>query len=330
MADRATQIVNFFETTLASLLPAGQTSANLTDSPGINAALGDENTWYYLVINPDSSGSREVIAVKTSTGTSLSAIERDLETDHGGNGPDHQSGTTVRLAVLAQHIDDQNDRVATHITSLTDALSDFNTDSAAAIATHNTNSSSAISTFNTNGQDAIDDINAAAATTFMSDATDGSSIEVDIENDLMLVYDATDSTAKKVKAKQTNNEFKGYKETVQTLTSAAAIEIDLNDGNVGKVTLGHNVTDLDFLNVPASGAVTFTLECTQDGTGGRTMAIDGITLSNTGTADTTEVTGLTAAAGGLELTATADAKDIVTFLFINGGTPYVNSLLEMS
>lgn len=319
MANRATQIVNFFETTLASLLPAGATNANLTDSPGINAALADEDTWYYLVINPDSSGSREVIAVKTSTGTSLSAIERDLETDHGGNGPDHQSGTTVRLAVLAQHIDDQNDRVATNITSLTTAISDFNTDSAAAI-----------STFNTNGQDAIDDINAAAATTFMSDATDGSSIDVDIENDLMLVYDATDSTAKKVKAKQTNNEFKGYKETVQTLTSAAAITIDLSAGNVGKVTLAHNVTDLDFVNVPASGAVTFTLECTQDGTGGRTMAIDGITISNTGTPDTTEVTGLTAAAGGLELTATAAAKDIVTFLFIDGGTPYVNSLLEMS
>ena len=255
MADRATQIVNFFETTLASLLPAGATNANLTDSPGINAALADEDTWYYLVINPDSSGSREVIAVKTSTGTSLSAIERDLETDHGGNGPDHQSGTTVRLAVLAQHIDDQNDRVATNITSLTTALSDFNTDSAAAITTHNTNSSSAITTFNTNGQDAIDDINAAAATTFMSDATDGSSIEVDIENDLMLVYDATDSTAKKVKAKQTNNEFKGYKETVQTLTSAAVLEIDLSAGNVGKITLGHSAVSYTHLTLPTNREV---------------------------------------------------------------------------
>ena len=105
MADRATQIVNFFETTLASLLPAGSTNTTLTDSPGINAALSDEDTWYYLVINPDSSGSREVVVVKTSTGATLSTIQRDLETDHGGNGPDHQSGTTVRMAVLAQHID---------------------------------------------------------------------------------------------------------------------------------------------------------------------------------------------------------------------------------
>ena len=330
MANRATQIVNFFETTLASLLPAGSTNTTLTDSPGINAALSDEDTWYYLVINPDSSGSREVIVVKTSTGATLSTIGRDLETDHGGNGPDHQSGTTVRLAVLAQHIDDQNDRVATNISDLNSALTTFNTDSAAAITTHNTNSSSAITTFNTNGQDAIDDINAAAATTFMNDATDGSSIEVDIENDLMLVYDAADSTAKKVKAKQTNNEFKGYKETVQTITSAAVLEIDLSAGNVGKITLDTNVTDIDFLNVPASGAVTFTLECTQDGTGSRTMAIDSITISNTGTADTTEVTGLTSAAAGLTLTETAAAKDIVTFLFIDGGTPYVNSLLEMS
>jgi len=123
MANRATQIVNFFETTLASLLPAGSTNTTLTDSPGVNATLSDENTWYYLVINPDSSGSREVVVVKTSTGATLSAIQRDLETDHGGNGPDHQSGTTVRMAVLAQHIDDQNDRITTATSDLGNAAS---------------------------------------------------------------------------------------------------------------------------------------------------------------------------------------------------------------
>jgi hypothetical protein len=123
MADRATQIVNFYETTLASLLPAGSTNATLTSTPGINATLGNENTWFYLVIDPDSSGSREVVVVKASSGTNLSTIGRDLETDHSGTGPDHQSGTTVRLAVLAQHIDDQNDRITTATSQLGDAAS---------------------------------------------------------------------------------------------------------------------------------------------------------------------------------------------------------------
>ena len=180
MADRATQIINFYETTLASLLPAGSTSATLTDTPGINATLSNEDTWFYLVIDPDSSGSREVIVVKASNGTSLTTIERDLETDHSGTGPDHQSGTTVRMAVLAQHIDDQNDRVATNISSL----------------------DTAISNFNTNGNAAIANINASSADAMMENATDGSSMTVDNANDYILVYDNDTTTAKQVNLNQ--------------------------------------------------------------------------------------------------------------------------------
>ena len=119
MADRATQVVNFYETTLSGLLASAGTSATVATSPGVNASLGDEDTWFYLVIDPDNSGNREVVVVKTSSGTSLSLIERDLENDYAGSPPDHQSGTTVRMAVLAQHIDDQNDRITAKETSLT-------------------------------------------------------------------------------------------------------------------------------------------------------------------------------------------------------------------
>jgi len=180
MADRATQIINFYETTLASLLPAGSTNATLTDTPGINATLSNEDTWFYLVVDPDSSGSREVIVVKASSGTSLTTIERDLETDHSGTGPDHQSGTTVRMAVLAQHIDDQNDRVATNITSL----------------------DTAITNFNTNGNAAIANINSSSADAMMENATDGSSMTVDNANDYILVYDNDTTTAKQVNLNQ--------------------------------------------------------------------------------------------------------------------------------
>ncbi len=180
MADRATQLVNFFETTLVGILPSGNTSITLADSPGVSATLSDEDTWFYLVIDPDNSGSREVITVKTSSGTSLSLIERDLENDYLGSPPYHQSGTTVRMAVLAQHITDQNDRVGTNITSLTTAISDFNTDGAAAIA----------------------NINASSADAMMEGATDGTSITVDNENDYILVYDNDTTTAKQVNLSQ--------------------------------------------------------------------------------------------------------------------------------
>jgi len=188
MADRATQIVNFYESTLASsLIGASGTGTTLAQAPttdgssSISATLGDENTWYYLVVAPDTAGSREVIVVKASSGTTITNVGRDIEGRYAATSlPEHTSGTIVRMAVVADHINDQNDRVATNITSLTTAISDFNTDGAAAIAA----------------------INASSATAMINGATDGTAITVDVAADYTLVYDATDSTAKKVYVSQ--------------------------------------------------------------------------------------------------------------------------------
>ena len=188
MADRATQIVNFYESTLASsLIGASGTGTTLAQAPttdgsaAISATLGNENTWYYLVVAPDTAGSREVIVVKASSGTTITNVGRDIEGRYAATSlPEHTSGTIVRMAVVADHINDQNDRVATNITSLTTAISDFNTDGAAAIAA----------------------INASSATAMINGATDGTAITVDVAADYTLVYDATDSTAKKVYVSQ--------------------------------------------------------------------------------------------------------------------------------
>lgn len=358
MADRATQLVNFYETTLVGILPSGTTSMTVNDTPGVNATLSDEDTWFYLVIDPDNSGSREVIVVKTSSGTSFSLIQRDLENDYLGSPPDHQSGTTVRMAVLAQHIDDQNDRVGTNITSLTTALTTFNTDSASALTTfntdstaainthntnstsaintHNTNSASAISTFNTNsaqeitdfntdGAAAIANINASSATSMVSNATDGTSMTVDVDNDYMLVYDATDSTSKKVYANQTNKELKGYKETDVALTSTSGVvAVDLSNGNTGSITLTENITDIDFTNVPTNGVGSFTLKVTQDASSAYTVAINAITVNGGG-----NVTAKTAGAGGFTMSAGNSAEDLLFFLFFDAGTPYLTSNQDM-
>ena len=188
MANRATQIVNFYESTLASsLIGASGTGTTLSQAPttdgssSISATLGSEDTWYYLVVAPDTAGSREVIVVKASSGTTITNVGRDVEGRYASTAlPEHTSGTIVRMAVVAGHIQDQNDRVATNITSLTTAISDFNTDGATAIA----------------------NINAASADAMMEGATDGTSITPDNVNDYILLYDNDTTTAKQVKLSQ--------------------------------------------------------------------------------------------------------------------------------
>ena len=125
MADIESQIVNFYESTLATLLASGATSTTVATAPTtngtsvINASAGSP---IYLVLDPDNSGNREVVSVTSSSGTSLNTITRDLENRYGGTPPDHQIGTTIRLAVLAEHFEDMNDRLDTGLASLATAV----------------------------------------------------------------------------------------------------------------------------------------------------------------------------------------------------------------
>jgi len=192
MANRATQIVNFYESTITnSDFSAGATSFTVASAPTTNgstgitsANTGNEDTWVYLVIDPDSTSNREIVVVKThsSGSTTFSDVLRDYDgRQQAGGAPAstgiaHGIGTTVRLAVLAQHIQDQNDRVATNITSL----------------------NTAITNFNTNGTNAINAINASSSNAMMSNATTDGSFVIDEAADYVLVYDNNTTTAKKV------------------------------------------------------------------------------------------------------------------------------------
>lgn len=192
MANRATQIVNFYESTITnSDFSAGATSFTVATAPTTNgstgitsATTGNEDTWIYLVIDPDSSSNREIVVVKThsSGSTTFSDVLRDYDgRQQAGGAPAstgiaHGIGTTVRLAVLAQHIQDQNDRVAANITSL----------------------NTAITNFNTNGNAAIAAINASSANAMMNNGTTDGSLVLDNAADYVLVYDNSTTTAKKV------------------------------------------------------------------------------------------------------------------------------------
>lgn len=117
--------------------------------------------------------------------------------------------------------------------------------------------------------------------------------------------------------------FTDYVETDVTVTSATTLAIDLANGNTGSVTLAHNVTDIDFTNVPADGTSSFTLKATQDGTGSRTLAINKVTVNGG-----SEAVALTQGNAGITLSTAANAVDLVTFLFFDAGNPLVNALLD--
>jgi hypothetical protein len=119
--------------------------------------------------------------------------------------------------------------------------------------------------------------------------------------------------------------LKDYAETDVAVTSATTLAIDLANGNTGTVTLGHSVTDIDFTNVPTNGIATFTLQVTQDGTGSRTMAINQVTVNGG-----SHATAKTPGGSGLTLSTAAAKIDLLTFLFVDAGTPLLNSLLDFS
>ena len=110
---------------------------------------------------------------------------------------------------------------------------------------------------------------------------------------------------------------------VAVTSSSGVVAIDMNNGNTGSITLSENITDIDFTNVPTSGAVSFVLEITQDSTD-RTVAINAVTVNGG-----SNVTAKTVGAGGYTMTTGSGKIDIATFIFLNAGTPYLNALQDM-
>lgn len=116
-----------------------------------------------------------------------------------------------------------------------------------------------------------------------------------------------------------------YAEVDQSLTSSSGVlSIDLNSGNTGTITLSENITDIDFTNVPSNGVSTFTLQITQDSTA-RTVAINAVTVNGGG-----DVTAKTAGGAGYTVSTGSGEIDLVTFLFVDAGTPLLNSLQNFS
>jgi len=99
----------------------------------------------------------------------------------------------------------------------------------------------------------------------------------------------------------------------------------MNNGNTGSITLTENITDIDFTNVPANGVSTFTLQITQHSSSAKTVAINAVTVNGGG-----NVTAKTAGGTGYTVSSGANNIDLVTFLFLDAGTPLLNALQNFS
>jgi len=146
----------------------------------------------------------------------------------------------------------------------------------------------------------------------------GTSGAVTLNLNIDAEVDFNDQTAKEIV-------LKDYSETDVAVTSTSGvIAIDMDNGNTGSITLTENITDIDFTNVPTSGVATFTLQITQDSTD-RTVAINAVTVNGGG-----DVTAKTAGGAGYTMSTGSGAIDLVTFLFLDAGTPLLNALQNFS
>jgi|TARA_B110000444_G_scaffold249966_1_gene275746 hypothetical protein len=98
----------------------------------------------------------------------------------------------------------------------------------------------------------------------------------------------------------------GIAEKVVTLTSGTTVALDINDGTIYTITLGHNIGTFNWSN-PGAGSG-FILKITQDGTGGRSI---------------TWPTGVKWAGDvAPTLSAAANAVDVFTFFHVTGTVFY--------
>lgn len=112
MTDQETYLVNAFETTLAAEMSAVASSFTLDDATGLTEP-------FYVVIEPDDVSQREYIFVSSLSGAVCTVGSRYLAGSAAPSGLVHPVGSVVRMSVMAQHLEDINDRVDAAEASIT-------------------------------------------------------------------------------------------------------------------------------------------------------------------------------------------------------------------
>jgi len=353
---------NAYETTLSTTCGASDLTINVASTTGLTSPC-------YIVIEPDSATQREYIFIdSTISATSLATTTVDnryLTGSAAGSGLSHPANSKVRIAPVQQHFEDIWDAVGKVVDATWSSANagSVKLDVAAAtvnvaadeIAIIDADDSSLVK------KESIADLVTGIASTGLAASSGQLSVSGLTTSEIAAgsLTDSTDTIASNDSDTQIptsaavldladtklnlsggtlsgnvafgDNEASGvllkdYAETDVALTSSSGVvAIDLANGNTGSLTLTENVTDIDFTNVPTDGVSSFTLKITQDASSAYTVAINAVTV-NAGS----DVTALTAGGGGFTMTATLSGIDIVTFLFFDAGTPFLNALQEFS
>jgi len=198
MTAQEVKFSNFYESTINAILASGATSITLAAAP---TSDGSSNIAapYYLVIDPDNATNREVVLVTSSSGTTISAMTRDVEGRHSTD-PTHVSGTTVRMAVVKEMFEDIHDRIDSGFVLEDGDGTEVNIASGKEIKFVDGSGIDINWTDVSDGSDA-DPYDLTFALD-INGATDGTGIVVDVASDKLLLLDATDSVVKKVNAQQ--------------------------------------------------------------------------------------------------------------------------------
>ena len=307
---------NFFETTLDGNVGASDTNITLSAAPTSNGTSAIAAP-FYLVINPDSA-TREVILVTASSGVTMSTVTRDVE---GRHTPDigHTDGDTVRMAVVGEMFEDLHDQLSSGTITFTNKTFD-------AEGTGNALSNVDVANLKSGVLDT--DISSVAGTDTTIPSAKAAKTYIDAQDATKLslaggtMTGAINAGDQEISAAV----LKDYSETdVAVTSSSGVVAINLANGNTGSITLTENITDIDFTNVPANGVSTFTLQITQHASSAKTVAINAVTVNGGST-----VTAKTAGGAGYTVSSGANAIDLVTFLFLDAGTPLLNSLQNFS
>ena len=198
MTAQEVKFSNFYESTINAILASGATSITLAAAP---TSDGSSNIAapYYLVIDPDNATNREVVLVTSSSGTTISAMTRDVEGRHSTD-PTHVSGTTVRMAVVKEMFEDIHDRIDSGFVLEDGDGTEVNIASGKEIKFVDGSGIDINWTDVSDGSDS-DPYDLTFALD-INGATDGTGIVVDVASDKLLLLDATDSVVKKVNAQQ--------------------------------------------------------------------------------------------------------------------------------
>ena len=120
MTAQETNLLNAFETTLTGTI--GASDLSITVNSVTDSASNTLTAPCYLILNPDSATSREVVLVTSiNAGTKTLTLDninkRYLTGSAATSGLSHASGSVVRMSPVQQHIEDINDRVDTIMNS---------------------------------------------------------------------------------------------------------------------------------------------------------------------------------------------------------------------